>query len=626
MLVRLVNTSISAGWLILAIMALRVLCRRLPRSIVCASWALVAVRLLCPFSIRSPLSVLPSGQTIPVSALNAVSAARSVTLDVVVNPFYPDPVQTPTGFPARSIQALNTYGTYVWLAGLGILAVYGLFSYLRLRRAVRVSLRLQDNAYLCDWVRSPFILGLARPRIYLPSAMDPDYVPYVLAHERAHLKRHDHWWKALGFALTAVYWFDPLVWAAYALLGRDIELACDERAVRDMDGSEKKRYSEILLACGTAGPGALVSPLTFGEVGVKARIKAVLRYKKPARWAAGLGAALGLVLAVCFLTDPQADYTDVAAVPSPTPIVHRMGVGDIAVPGGYGDPETGSAAGDGRGYTVQDEFPSARTGSLPSLIYCNGQLYGAVDPYSFGLVWGDMRSSPVLGRIESVVSRDRLPEREWQTNDSRLAGLEVQGGRDCLYVALADHEIFYEPYDPGLEDRIAAMLSDEESFAAGLAAQQTADGATEALTYEEYAARFGFDLVSPAAGIPDGFKNSGYVFVRTEFVHTDPGGSDQVTSVCQLLYDFDRQAALTLYQYPNATVWEYPRFYYTDTDELGRPLRDLGWFTHQAVYAGFMGTTQVHLSLRSAQDLGQVYCRDLLAAVAGVESDVLGGY
>ena len=613
MLVRLVNTAISAGWLILAIMVLRILGRRLlSRRAICALWALAAARLLCPFSIPRPVSVLPSGQTIPVSALSA-EPARSVALDVVVNPAYPALVQAPTGFSASSIRALDTGGTYIWLAGLAGLAVYGLFSYLRLRRAVRVSVRLQDNAYLCDWVRSPFILGLVRPRIYLPSAMDPDDVPYVLAHERAHLQRHDHWWKALGFALTAVYWFDPLVWAAYALLGRDMELACDERAVRDMDGAEKKRYSEILLACGTAGAGAFVSPLTFGEVGVKARIKAVLRYKKPARWAAGLGAAVGLVLALGFLTDPPANSAAEADQPTPAPTVHRMGADEIAVPGGYGASE-----GD---YTVQDEFPSARTGTLPSLIYCNGQLYGAVDPYSFGLVWGDMRAAPVLGRIESVVSRDRLPEREWQSNDSRLAGLEVRGGPECLYVALADHEIFYEPYDPGLEDRIAAMLADEDGFAAGLAAEMAADRATEALTYEEYEARFGYDLVSPAAGIPAGFQNSGYVFVRT-----DPGGSDQVTSVCQLLYDFDRQAALALYQYPNATVWEYPRFYYTDTDELGRPLRDLGWFTHQAVYAGFMGTTQVHLSLRSAQDLGQVYCRDLLAAVAGVESDVLGGY
>lgn len=613
MLIRLVNTSISAGWLILAIMVLRVLGRRLlGRQTICALWALAAARLLCPFSIPSPFSLLPSGQTIPIAALNAEPSVQDLALDIVVNPAYSSPVQTPTGFPASSIRAFAAAGVWVWLAGLVLLAAYGLFSYLRLRRAVRVSVRLQDNAYLCDWVRSPFILGLVRPRIYLPSAMDPDDVPYVLAHERAHLKRHDHWWKALGYALTAVYWFDPLVWAAYALLGRDMELACDERAIRDMDGPGKKRYSEILLACGAAGPGAFVSPLTFGEVGVKARIKAVLRYKKPVRWAGEAALAAGLVLAACFFTDPLANPAADANQPKPVPTVHRMGADEIAVPGGYTDPESG--------YTVQDEFPSARIGNLPSLIYCNGGLYGAVDPYSFGLAWGDVRSSPVLGRIESVVSRDQLPERDWQTNDSRLAGLEVRGGGEYLYVSLSDHEIFYEPYDPSLEDRVAAMLADEAGFAAGLAAEMTADRATEALTYEEYEARFGSDLVFPAAGIPTGFQNSGYVFVRT-----DPGGSDQVTSVCQLLYDFDRQAALALYQYPNATVWEYPRFYYTDTDELGRPYRDQGWFSHQAVYMGFMGTTQVHLSLRSAQDLGETYCRDLLAAAAGVESDVLGG-
>ena len=193
----------------------------------------------------------------------------------------------------------------MWLIGLAAMLAYALVSYLRLRRRVRASIPLRENIYVCDEVASPFILGIVRPRIYLPSALDEAQWGSVLSHERAHLARHDHWWKPLGFALLAVYWFNPLLWLAYTLLCRDIELACDERALCGMDAGQIKDYSSALLACSVPRRMIAACPLAFGEVGVGARVKNALRYKKPAFWVVAVSVVVCTVVAVCFLTNPE---------------------------------------------------------------------------------------------------------------------------------------------------------------------------------------------------------------------------------------------------------------------------------------------------------------------------------
>ncbi|HBD30594.1 MAG TPA: hypothetical protein DC027_02950, partial [Oscillibacter sp.] len=200
-----------------------------------------------------------------------------------------------------------------WLIGLGAMLLYALVSYLRLRRRVSVSLHIQDNIYLCDAISSPFILGVVKPRIYLPSGLDEVQQQNVLSHERAHLARRDHWWKPLGFALLAVYWFNPVLWLAYTLLCRDIELACDERVIRTMDESAVKTYSTVLLACSMPRKAVITCPLAFGEVGVKERVKNALHYKKPAFWVVAASVAVCVVVAVCFLTNPPTD-TDAAGL------------------------------------------------------------------------------------------------------------------------------------------------------------------------------------------------------------------------------------------------------------------------------------------------------------------------
>lgn len=209
---------------------------------------------------------------------------------------------TPTdGASVNPLQIVLFLAAVLWLAGAGMLILYALTSYLRLRLQVKAAMKLDDKLWLCDQVQSPFILGVLFPRIYLPSNLKEDQLTFVIAHEKAHLRRHDHWWKPLGFLLLAVYWFHPLCWAAYLLFCRDIELACDERVVREIGNAGKKDYAEALLSCSIPHPMAAACPLAFGEAGIKARIKAVLNYKKPSLW---LAAVACIASALCFLTNP----------------------------------------------------------------------------------------------------------------------------------------------------------------------------------------------------------------------------------------------------------------------------------------------------------------------------------
>lgn len=307
MFVELLNVSISASWLILAIVAVRLLFKKMPKALRCALWALVAIRLICPFSIQSALSLLPSAETVPEEALymQGTEPFHSVPVEVVSNPLFGEITDVQLDTTVGQVQHFDVYGTLTWAIGLGVILLYGLVSYLQLRRKVLVSINLKDNIWICDAIGTPFILGVIRPRIYLPSALEEDKFSAVIAHEQAHLRRKDHWWKPLGFMLLAVYWFNPVIWVAYILLCRDIELACDEKVIREMNPQDKKAYSEALLACSTPFRPLAGCPLFFGELGVKDRICSILHYKKPAVWVTMVAVMTGIALAVCFLTDPK---------------------------------------------------------------------------------------------------------------------------------------------------------------------------------------------------------------------------------------------------------------------------------------------------------------------------------
>ena len=314
---KLLNLSISASWLVLVVLALRLVLKRAPKWVNVLLWGMVALRLMLPFSIESALSLIPSAETVSPAVVR-FDPAPTITsgVELIDNAVNPSLSESFAAAPLASVNPLYVWtylAGWVWLIGLAAMLLYALVSYLRLRRRVSASIPLRENIYVCDEVPSPFILGIVHPRIYLPSALDEAQRGSVLSHERAHLARHDHWWKPLGFALLAVYWFNPLLWLAYTLLCRDIELACDERVLRGMDAGQVKAYSSALLACSVPRRMIAACPLAFGEVGVGARVKNALRYKKPAFWVVAASVAVCVVVAVCFLTNPPTD-TDAAGL------------------------------------------------------------------------------------------------------------------------------------------------------------------------------------------------------------------------------------------------------------------------------------------------------------------------
>ena len=314
---KLLNLSISASWLVLVVLALRLVLKRAPKWVNVLLWGMVALRLMLPFSIESALSLIPSAETLSPETVR-FDPAPTITsgVEFIDNAVNPSLSESFAAAPLASVNPLYVWtylAGWVWLIGLAAMLLYALVSYLRLRRRVSASIPLRENIYVCDEVPSPFILGIVRPRIYLPSALDETQRGSVLSHERAHLARRDHWWKPLGYALLAVYWFNPLLWLAYTLLCRDIELACDERVLRGMDAGQVKDYSSALLACSVPRRMLAACPLAFGEVGVGARVKNALRYKKPAFWVVAASVIVCIVVAVCFLTNPRTD-TDAAGL------------------------------------------------------------------------------------------------------------------------------------------------------------------------------------------------------------------------------------------------------------------------------------------------------------------------
>lgn len=301
------NMSIAAGWLILAVIALRLLLRRAPKRFRLLLWAVVGLRLALPWSIESALSLIPSAQTLP----EGIMLERAPVLDTgisalngAINPGFTAAFTPELGVSANPLQVLLPIAAAFWMLGAAAMLLWALVSWLRLRKRVREAVRLEENVYECE-ITSPFVLGLFRPRIYLPFSLENGERELVLAHERAHITAGDHIIKPLGWLLLAAHWYNPLVWLAYALFCRDIELACDERVVRGLSLSDRADYSQALLDLSRPRGGVRACPLAFGESSVKGRVKSVLSYKKPAFWLVLLAVVVCVGAAVCFLTDPK---------------------------------------------------------------------------------------------------------------------------------------------------------------------------------------------------------------------------------------------------------------------------------------------------------------------------------
>ena len=374
---KLLNLSISASWLVLAVLVLRLVSKCSPKWMNVLLWGMVALRLMLPFSIESALSLIPSAETLSPEVVRFDPAPTIMSgVEFIDNAVNPSLSESFAAAPLASVNPLYVWtylAGWVWLIGLGAMLLYALVSYLRLRRRVSVSLCVRENIYLCDAISSPFILGVVKPRIYLPSGLDEVQRQNVLSHERAHLARRDHWWKPLGFALLAVYWFNPVLWLAYALLCRDIELACDERVIRTMDESAVKTYSTVLLACSMPRKAVITCPLAFGEVGVKERVRNALRYKKPAFWVVAASVAVCVVVAVCFLTNPPTD-TDAAGLVD----FHREQVTYADVTGASGAQPSNvqlTAEETDAVYALLDALQYKRLGAASAMEDCYARLY-----------------------------------------------------------------------------------------------------------------------------------------------------------------------------------------------------------------------------------------------------------
>ena len=308
--IRLLNLSIAATWIILAVLLVRALARKAPKWFPCLLWALVGIRLLCPFSFQSPFSLVPSEEAIPENITEMEDPKIHTGVPFVnsaVNPVLSDATKTDPEDGSESgisLERVFSIAAYVWIGGTVLMLGYGLVSYIRLKRSLIASIPVGDGVMACDEVHSPFILGIIRPKIYVPSSLEEGAMSYVIAHEKSHLKRHDHWWKPLGFLILCVYWFHPLCWVAYILLCRDIEMACDEKVVREMEKEETANYSQTLLDLSFRKTAIAACPVAFGEIGVNQRVKNVLSYKKPGFWVIIGLIVISVAVSVLFLTNP----------------------------------------------------------------------------------------------------------------------------------------------------------------------------------------------------------------------------------------------------------------------------------------------------------------------------------
>lgn len=313
---KLLNMSITASWLVFAVFLLRILFRKAPKFVSMLLWALVGIRLVCPFSLKSILSVIPNPEPVPSEILTAehpviqsgISAVNETMNPVLSETFAPS---AETG--VSPLGSLAFVASVLWLCGIGVLLLYTAVSYRRIHKSVREAALYQGNVWLCDRIDTPFIFGVIRPRVFLPSDIEKADLPYVLAHEQAHLKRRDHLWKPLGFLLLTVYWFNPVLWVAYILFCKDMELACDERVLRTLGAACKKPYSNALINCSVPRKRISACPLAFGETGVKERVRSVLNYKKPAFWLAAVAVVAVAVAALVFLTNPETENVQTLA-------------------------------------------------------------------------------------------------------------------------------------------------------------------------------------------------------------------------------------------------------------------------------------------------------------------------
>ncbi len=308
----LFDRSVSAGWMILAVILFRAAFRGMPKWVRCVLWGCVAIRLVCPFFIESSISLVPEADVLYTAIVSDFAASKPDTgggmtgMGNVINPIVESAaVDYVSDNAVRIITRVDAAGI-VWCIGVLVMLCSAAVSSIRVRHTVREAVCDRNNIYFCDAIKTPFIRGFINPRVYLPSGLAATEMRHVLAHEEAHLERRDHLWKPFGFLLLTVYWFQPVCWIAYIMFCRDVELACDEKVIGKLGFDERQDYSRTLVSCGQQRRLVSVCPLAFGEVGVKERVREILNYRKPSRWIVTIALIGCAIIAVCFWTNRPA--------------------------------------------------------------------------------------------------------------------------------------------------------------------------------------------------------------------------------------------------------------------------------------------------------------------------------
>ena len=459
---RIVNTSISAGWVVLAVLLLRLCLKKAPKWVNVLLWGIVAARMVFPFSIESVLSLIPSAETIsPTIMMEQLPSIQTgvPALNHVINPIISGSFTPALGASANPLQIWIPVLTGIWLFGIAALFLYSAVSYWRLRRKVCEAVILRDNIYQSENVCSPFVLGLIRPKIYLPYHMDSYELDHVIAHEQTHIRRRDHWWKPLGFLLLTIHWFNPLMWFSYVLLCRDIELACDEKVIREMGNEQRADYTQALVACSVNRRLIAACPLALGEIGVKERVKSVMNYKKPAFWIVLASVVICAVVAVCFLTDPVGFRFDADATPivsanhfdmrnADEPVVTEMNQSQI-------DELSSRLAG------LKNSRRSDRFAGLTPGYQISAQLQDG----SYIRISGYNLSDDTMVDVEQDGKRYAVSDREFQEYLSRIcAGGDVSAAVDLQPLRAQYPEYFDLDASAGLDVYVWQMAPKSYSF------------------------------------------------------------------------------------------------------------------------------------------------------------------
>ncbi len=434
----------------MAVIAVRFMLKKAPRWMSCLLWGLVALRLVCPLSVTSAYSLLPSAEVVPGNiAMEQTPQIHSGVrvIDHAVNPVIGDAFAADAAAGGNPMQAVIFAAGIIWSIGVICFLLYALFSYILLKKRVRAAVPVRDGIMACDEVKSPFILGIIHPVIYVPSGLRADTLDLAAAHEKTHLRRHDHWWKPLGFGLLAVYWFHPLCWIAYILLCRDIETACDEKVIRNKDRAYIAAYSQALLDCSIHRRTIAACPLAFGEIGVKERIRGVLRYKKPAFRVILSAAVLCVIVAVCFMTNPQNEPAEARSPEAGNGIIEHKEMGESVSPAA--NPSASEAEWTEPASPVVNL--SASEGADPTEI-----LYADKDRIIFSEYYGLFVYSKERRAITNAVDLEPIGCSRTQGDDfcekavsadGNTVYLHPAGSGDMFVYRVRDHSLSREIYD-----------------------------------------------------------------------------------------------------------------------------------------------------------------------------------